>query len=179
MLYNLALCIIMQKQTQIFKYLHFRDEFFTLLISAKTSVDKLEESILQADKAVDTGVKLFIFVIDLGNFPFVLWWYLFFFHSSPSRTKGFKLASNKNAFRSSGHWERGLHQAPPGADHPLGVVTPSRSRPPLLGADPPGTRHPPCEQNSWHTPMKILPCPKLRLRSVKMTVVITAYVADI
>ena len=22
---------------------------------------------------------------------------------------------------------------------------------------------PPCEQNSWHTPMKILPCPKLHL----------------
>ena len=30
-------------------------------------------------------------------------------------------------------------------------------------------RPPPCEQNSWHTPMKILPCPKLRLRAVKMT----------
>ena len=26
---------------------------------------------------------------------------------------------------------------------------------------------PPCEQNSWPTPMKILPCPKLRLRAVK------------
>ena len=25
---------------------------------------------------------------------------------------------------------------------------------------------PHCEQNSWHTPMKILPCPKLRLRAV-------------
>ena len=30
----------------------------------------------------------------------------------------------------------------------------------------PGT--PPCEQNSWHTLLKILPCPKLRLRVVKM-----------
>ena len=64
----------MQKQTQIFKYLHFWAGFFTLSASAKASVDKLEESILQADKAVDTGAKLFIFVIDLGNFPFVLWW---------------------------------------------------------------------------------------------------------
>ena len=27
---------------------------------------------------------------------------------------------------------------------------------------------PPCEQNSWHTLMKILPCPKLRLRAVMM-----------
>ena len=26
---------------------------------------------------------------------------------------------------------------------------------------------PPCEQNSWQTPMKILPCPKLRLREGK------------
>ena len=26
---------------------------------------------------------------------------------------------------------------------------------------------PPCEQNSWHTLLKILPCPKLRLRAVK------------
>ena len=29
-------------------------------------------------------------------------------------------------------------------------------------------RHPPCEQNSWHTPMKILLCPKLRLRTVNI-----------
>ena len=26
---------------------------------------------------------------------------------------------------------------------------------------------PPCERNSWHTLLKILPCPKLRLRAVK------------
>ena len=26
---------------------------------------------------------------------------------------------------------------------------------------------PPCGQNDWHTPVKILPCPKLRLRAVK------------
>ena len=26
--------------------------------------------------------------------------------------------------------------------------------------------NPPCEQNSWHTLLKILPCPKLRLRAV-------------
>ena len=29
-----------------------------------------------------------------------------------------------------------------------------------------GIAPPSCEQNSWHTPMKILPCPKLRLRAV-------------
>ena len=28
------------------------------------------------------------------------------------------------------------------------------------------TYRPSCGQNSWHTPMKILPCPKLRLRAV-------------
>ena len=28
-------------------------------------------------------------------------------------------------------------------------------------------RNPPCGQNSWHTLLKILPCPKLRLRAVK------------
>ena len=28
---------------------------------------------------------------------------------------------------------------------------------------------PPCEQNSWHTLLKILPCPKLRLRAVKIS----------
>ena len=33
---------------------------------------------------------------------------------------------------------------------------------------PPGTPLP-CEQNSWHMPMKILPCPKLRLWAVNMT----------
>ena len=27
---------------------------------------------------------------------------------------------------------------------------------------------PPCGQNSWHTLLKILPCPKLRLRAVKI-----------
>ena len=26
--------------------------------------------------------------------------------------------------------------------------------------------HPPCGQKEWHTPVKILPCPKLRLRAV-------------
>ena len=31
---------------------------------------------------------------------------------------------------------------------------------------PPGTRHPSREQNSWHTLVKILPCPKLLLQVV-------------
>ena len=35
---------------------------------------------------------------------------------------------------------------------------------PAWGCTCPGT--PPCEQNSWHTLLKILPCPKLRLRAV-------------
>ena len=30
---------------------------------------------------------------------------------------------------------------------------------------------PPCGQNSWHALLKILPCPKLRLRAVKMNVI--------
>ena len=33
--------------------------------------------------------------------------------------------------------------------------------------DPPRQRPPPpCEQDDWHTPVKTLPCPKLRLRAV-------------
>ena len=43
--------------------------------------------------------------------------------------------------------------------------TPREQTPPSRHT-PPWSRHPPCEQNSWHTPMKILPCPKLRLRAV-------------
>ena len=31
-----------------------------------------------------------------------------------------------------------------------------------------GIPPPPPEQNSWHTPLKILPCPKLRLRAAKI-----------
>ena len=67
-------------------------------------------------------------------------------------------------------------EAPPRAGtpqsrHPPRAGTPQSrqppwSRPPWEQA-PPWTRHPPCEQNSWHMPMKILPCPKLRLRAVK------------
>ena len=63
-------------------------------------------------------------------------------HSSRMRT-----ASN------SGRRSGGLHQAP----------TSPRSR------HPPGSRHPPPRgQNSWHTLLKILPCPKLRLRAVNI-----------
>ena len=49
--------------------------------------------------------------------------------------------------------------------HPLGGSTSREETPPRK--HPPDRKHPPlCEQNSWHTPMKILPCPKLRLRAV-------------
>ena len=71
------------------------------------------------------------------------------------------------------------------SSRPRGVSTrnPPRSRPPRNQAPPPwadptgpGTPHwadtppdqaPPCEQNSWNTLVKILSCPKLRLRAVK------------
>ena len=35
------------------------------------------------------------------------------------------------------------------------------------GGVPPSRETLPCGQNSWHTLLKILPCPKLRLRAVK------------
>ena len=50
-------------------------------------------------------------------------------------------------------------QAPPGADTPL-EQAPFWADP---WSRPPRSRHPPCEQNSWHMLMKILPCPKLHL----------------
>ena len=56
----------------------------------------------------------------------------------------------------------------PQDQEPLGPGTPPRirhppgTRPP--GAGPPGTRHPPWTE--WQTGVKILPCPKLRLRAV-------------
>ena len=70
--------------------------------------------------------------------------------------------------------------------HPPGADLPPRSRPPgpaspggqtpweqtPLTRHPPGGRHPPrsrhpsCGQNSWHTLLKILPCPILRLPEV-------------
>ena len=49
---------------------------------------------------------------------------------------------------------------PPGPDPPPRAGTPA-------GAGTPWTR-PPCGQNSSHTLLKILPCPKLRLRAVKI-----------
>ena len=63
-----------------------------------------------------------------------------------------------------------LNQAPPRSGTPPGPGTPPRpgtprTRPPRT-RQPPGTRPPPCEQNYWHTLVKILPCCKLRLRVV-------------
>ena len=55
--------------------------------------------------------------------------------------------------------------------HPPEQVSPWPGTP---RAGTPQTRHPPradppaCGQNSWHTLLKILPCPKLRLRAVKI-----------
>ena len=57
---------------------------------------------------------------------------------------------------------------PPGAGIPFPqdqTHTPRTSPP---GADPP-KQTPACEPNSWHTLLKILPCPKLRLRAVKIS----------
>ena len=51
----------------------------------------------------------------------------------------------------------GLHQA-----SPRGQTPPGTRHPPSPGPDP-RTRHPPVER---HTPVNILPCPKLRLRAV-------------
>ena len=65
---------------------------------------------------------------------------------------------------------------PLGPDPPFGAGTPRDQTPPPPGTRPPtpGTRppgpDPPCGQNSWHTLLKILPCPKLRLHAVKNTV---------
>ena len=42
------------------------------------------------------------------------------------------------------------------SSRPGGLYTPA----------PPPDQAPPCGQNSWHTLLKILPCPKLRLRAV-------------
>ena len=75
----------------------------------------------------------------------------------------------------------GLHQAPPGTRHPSRDQAPPwdqipfrtrhtlQRRPPSRpgtppGADPPGPGTPPVDR---HTPVNILPCPKLRLRAVK------------
>ena len=66
---------------------------------------------------------------------------------------------DKNAFQYGGP-----HQAPPRSRYPPDQAPPGPGTP--WEQTPPGSRHPPCEQNSWHTPMKILPCPKLRLRAV-------------
>ena len=54
----------------------------------------------------------------------------------------------------------GREEAFPRRKHPLGGSTPWEEAPP-------GRKNPaPCGQNSWHTLLKILPCPKLRLLAV-------------
>ena len=60
---------------------------------------------------------------------------------------------------------------PGGSPHTHTHTPQDQASPPEPGtpwdqAHTPRTRHPPCEQNSWHTPVKILPCPKLRLQAV-------------
>ena len=54
-----------------------------------------------------------------------------------------------------------LEQAPPGTRPPPGPGTPPDQAPPRTRH--PQTRHPPVDR---HTPVNILPCPKLRLRAV-------------
>ena len=53
---------------------------------------------------------------------------------------------------------------PPGAGTPLEPGTPRTRHPPGPGTPP--DQAPPRGQNSWHTLLKIWPCPKLRLRAV-------------
>ena len=55
--------------------------------------------------------------------------------------------------------------APGGVPGPRGVSVPSGGCL-LLEGGVPAQALPPCEQNSWHMPMKILPCPKVRLWAV-------------
>ena len=61
-------------------------------------------------------------------------------------------------------WTRSPSTSPLGC----GLETPQdQAPPPLETRHSPGIRHPsPHGQNSWHTLLKILPCPKLRLRAV-------------
>ena len=88
-------------------------------------------------------------------------------------------SSRMRTVRSSGR--RGSPPGPPGPEAPQprpprDQTPPPRTRPPRtrhpLGEDPPpgaGTpqeQTPRYEQNSWYTLVKILPCPKLRLRVV-------------
>ena len=58
------------------------------------------------------------------------------------------------------HWVPPWEQTPPG-DH----------APPRLGADTPREQTPPPVDR--HTPVNILPCPKLRLRAVKTSLTLT------
>ena len=83
------------------------------------------------------------------------------------------------------HQAPSREQAPPGTRHPQGPGTPQ-------GPDPPWSRHPPEQAPPWdqaptqhqtpltrppqsrppvdrHTPLNILPCPKLRLRAVNIS----------
>ena len=53
---------------------------------------------------------------------------------------------------------------PRGVYPPGGVPAQGSGGVSAQGGTCPGT--PPCEQNSWHTQLKILPCPKLRLRAL-------------
>ena len=76
----------------------------------------------------------------------------------PPRRPYQKAAFNQKTTKPEGH-----NRMP----HPPWEQTPPDQAPPWEQT-PPEQTHPPCEQNSWHTAMKILPCPKLRLRVVKI-----------
>ena len=66
------------------------------------------------------------------------------------------------------------HMSPSHAWPPLACMPPGHTCPPPLGTHPPGHAcppahthpSPPCGQNSWHTLLKIFPCPNPRLRAV-------------
>ena len=75
--------------------------------------------------------------------------------------------SRMHTARSSSRWG-GLHQAPPDQTPQDQAPLPGPD-PPGAGTPHPGTRHPPLAQAppvDRHTPVNILPCPKLRLRAV-------------
>ena len=76
-----------------------------------------------------------------------------------------------NIFLTRIHSSR-MHTARSSSRLPLGADPPDQAPP--WEQTPPAARHagiahpPPRGQNSWHTLLKILPCPKLRLRAVKI-----------
>ena len=68
----------------------------------------------------------------------------------------------------------GLHQVPPGPDTPLEQAPPRAGTP--RDQTPPRTRHPPVDR---HTPVNILPYPKLRAAKTTITNYVVKFVGPI